>query len=245
MSYRGLQGRAGSCSPWCAARRSSPPATWESVLAPSRRASAKAGSASWSRAGAATRGLPAPAAWRRRERPARRISWSPPGAFHRRLPGQGRQEPEHAGPPPPGPRTDGAVDELLARRTCVRWSSTARTRHLAGRGRRARARAVPGRTRHGSRETAEYANVVLPIGTYAESDGTFTNHAGAAAFPAGGEAARAARGRVEALGRAARRRRRADSLRGAEAVSRRWPRNARRSMARLRRARDARTTAVG
>src|SRR5205814_2217743 len=28
------------------------------------------------------------------------------------------------------------------------------------------------------RETAEYANVVLPIGTYAESDGTFTNHAG-------------------------------------------------------------------
>jgi predicted molibdopterin-dependent oxidoreductase YjgC len=28
------------------------------------------------------------------------------------------------------------------------------------------------------RETAEYGNVVLPIGTHAEGDGTFTNHAG-------------------------------------------------------------------
>ena len=27
-------------------------------------------------------------------------------------------------------------------------------------------------------ESAQFANVVLPIGTHAESDGTFTNHAG-------------------------------------------------------------------
>jgi NADH-quinone oxidoreductase subunit G len=67
----------------------------------------------------------------------------------------------------------GSVRLLVLHRTdLVAWGDPARVRRALE-----RVPAVVVLDTHGS-ETAEYANLVLPIATYAEIDGTFTNHAG-------------------------------------------------------------------
>jgi NADH-quinone oxidoreductase subunit G len=67
----------------------------------------------------------------------------------------------------------GTVRLLVLHRTdLVAWGDAARVRRALE-----RVPTVVVLDTHGS-ETAEYANVVLPIATYAEIDGTFTNHAG-------------------------------------------------------------------
>jgi len=67
----------------------------------------------------------------------------------------------------------GTVRLLVLHRTdLVGWGDAARVRRALE-----RVPAVVVLDTHGS-ETAEYANLVLPIATYAECDGTFTNHAG-------------------------------------------------------------------
>jgi NADH-quinone oxidoreductase subunit G len=67
----------------------------------------------------------------------------------------------------------GTVRLLVLHRTdLVAWADAVRVRRALE-----RVPAVVVLDTHGS-ETAEYANVVLPIATYAEIDGTFTNHAG-------------------------------------------------------------------
>ena len=113
------------------------------------------------------------------------ISWSPPDAVPRRLPHQGRQEPQHAGSRAPGRR-----DRRRRRRAPARGRrgpapgarpAPLRPDGVEGRG-GARRRSSASRTSSCSTPIAarrsQFASVVLPIGTYAESDGTFTNHAG-------------------------------------------------------------------
>jgi len=107
------------------------------------------------------------------------ISWSPPGAFHDDFLVKADKNPNTQGLRLQGLAPDGAVDQLLAAadlRTLVLHRADLATWQGAG----AALERVPYLVVLDTdlRETAEYANVVLPIGTYAESDGTFTNHAG-------------------------------------------------------------------
>src|SRR5207248_1582712 len=107
------------------------------------------------------------------------ISWSPPGAFHDDFLVKADKNPNTHGLRLQGLAPDGAVDELLGAadlRTLVLHRADLATWQGAG----AALERVPYLVVLDTdlRETAEYANVVLPIGTYAESDGTFTNHAG-------------------------------------------------------------------
>jgi NADH-quinone oxidoreductase subunit G len=127
------------------------------------------------------------------------ISWSPPGAFHDDFLIRADKNPNTQGLRLQGVAL-GGVDELLAaaangqlkalvvlRADLTNWCDGARAR--------AGLENVPCLIvldTH-QRETAQFADTVLPIGTYAESDGTFTNHAGRvqrfwAAVPTPGEA---------------------------------------------------------
>jgi predicted molibdopterin-dependent oxidoreductase YjgC len=68
---------------------------------------------------------------------------------------------------------DGSVRVLLLHRAdLVAWGDASRARRALE-----RAPYVVVLDTHAS-ETAQYGNVVLPVATYAEGDGTFTNHAG-------------------------------------------------------------------
>src|SRR5207253_2710125 len=107
------------------------------------------------------------------------ISWSPPGAFHDDFLVKADKNPNTQGLRLQGLAPDGALDQLLAAadlRTLVLHRADLATWQGAG----AALERVPYLVVLDTdlRETAEYANVVLPIGTYAESDGTVTNHAG-------------------------------------------------------------------
>jgi NADH-quinone oxidoreductase subunit G len=113
------------------------------------------------------------------------IAWSPPDADHDDFLIKADKNPNTAGLVLQGLRPDGAVDELIAaagqgtlsalvlhRTDLTRWREPGAVRAALER--------VPCLvvvdTDH--RESAEYADTLLPIATYAESDGTFTNHAG-------------------------------------------------------------------
>ena len=113
------------------------------------------------------------------------VSWSPPGSTGDDFLIKADKNPNTNGLAMQGlATTPAAVDEVLAgveagrvkalvlvRTDLTRWVDTAR----AERALEAAPYVVVVDT--DGRPCAQYANVVLPIGTYAESDGTFTNHA--------------------------------------------------------------------
>ncbi|MFN8545648.1 MAG: molybdopterin-dependent oxidoreductase [Candidatus Binatia bacterium] len=128
------------------------------------------------------------------------VAWSPAGAFHDELLIRADKNPNTTGLVLQGLSPAGGVEDLLAAvdRREVRALLVHRT-DLASWGDAARVHAVlenvPGLIVLDSeaREVARFADIVLPIGTYAESEGTFTNHASRvqrfhAAVPAPGEA---------------------------------------------------------
>ena len=113
------------------------------------------------------------------------ISWSPPGAFHDDFLIKADKNPNSEGLRLQGLALDGEADALLAAAGRGELSALVlhRTDPIAWRDPEP-ARALLERVPclvvldTDQRETAEFADIVLPIGTYAESDGTFTNHAG-------------------------------------------------------------------
>src|SRR5207244_2259379 len=128
------------------------------------------------------------------------VSWSPPGAYHDDFLVKADKNPNTQGLRLQGIPVDGGPDELLAaagrgevqalvlhRTDLTAWRDAAAVAAILER--------VPyvivlDTDRH---ESAQFADVVLPVATYAESDGTFTNHAGRvqrfhAAVPPPGEA---------------------------------------------------------
>src|SRR5213083_2652675 len=180
MSYRDLQGEVRLTQPLVRGAEEFAPATWESALGAvaARLREGGAGIVVSAHApneevyllrhiGAAVNARVAG------------ISWSPPGAFHDDFLVKADKNPNTQGLRLQGLAPDGGVDELLAAadlRTLVLHRADLATWRGAG----AALERVPYLVVLDTdlRETAEYANVVLPIGTYAESDGTFTNHAG-------------------------------------------------------------------
>ena len=186
MSYRDLQGEGRLTQPLVRGAGEFAPATWESALGAvaSRLREGGAGIVVSAHApneevyllrhiGAAVNARVAG------------ISWSPPGAFHDDFLVKADKNPNTQGLRLQGLAPDGAVGELVAaagegtlrtlvlhRADLVAWRDAAAVRAALER--------VPYLVVLDTdfRATAEYANVVLPIGTYAESDGTFTNHAG-------------------------------------------------------------------
>ena len=113
------------------------------------------------------------------------ISWSPPAAFHDDFLIKADKNPNTAGLRLQGLAPGAAADELLAavgrgelrvlllhRTELTAWRDAGAMRGVLE---RVPCLVVLDTDR---RETAEFADIVLPIGTYAESDGTFTNHAG-------------------------------------------------------------------
>ena len=114
------------------------------------------------------------------------ISWSPPGAFHDDFLIKADKNPNTQGLVRQGLSTEPAAVErilqsveagtvkalVLVRTDLTRWVDEARARAALERVELLVVLDTDGRA------AAEYANVVLPIATYAESEGTFTNHAG-------------------------------------------------------------------
>jgi predicted molibdopterin-dependent oxidoreductase YjgC len=114
------------------------------------------------------------------------IAWSPPDAFHDDFLIKADKNPNTQGLLRQGLESEavgverliagvdaGTVKALVLVRTdLTRWIDEPRARQALER--------VPYLVVLDSNgcEAAQYANVVLPIGTYAEGDGTFTNHAG-------------------------------------------------------------------
>ena len=113
------------------------------------------------------------------------ISWSPPDADHDDLLIKADKNPNTQGLALQGVPLDGTVDELLAAASAGTLQALVlcRTDLTAWRD-AATVRAALEQVPYvvvldaDQRETAEYGTVVLPIGTHAEGDGTFTNHAG-------------------------------------------------------------------
>jgi NADH-quinone oxidoreductase subunit G len=112
------------------------------------------------------------------------ISWSPANAFHDDFLIKADKNPNTQGLRLQGVRL-GGIDELLAAAAGGQLKAlvvlrTDLTNWCDGPRARAALENVPCLIvldTH-QRETAQFADTVLPIGTYAESDGTFTNHAG-------------------------------------------------------------------
>ncbi len=112
------------------------------------------------------------------------ISWSPPGAYHDDFLIKGDKNPNTKGLELQGIAIDGSADDLL--RAAAEGRLQALVLHrcdlTAWKGDAARTalERVPYLVILDSdrRETMQFASVALPIATYAESDGTFTNHAG-------------------------------------------------------------------
>jgi NADH-quinone oxidoreductase subunit G len=132
--------------------------------------------------------------------PVAGIAWSPPDADHDDFLIKADKNPNTQGLRLQGLAPDGAVDEVLAAAGAGRLHALVlhRTDLTAWRD------AVAVRTAlervpclvvldSDQREAAEFADTVFPLATYAESEGTFTNHAGrvqrfSAAVPPPGEA---------------------------------------------------------
>jgi NADH-quinone oxidoreductase subunit G len=113
------------------------------------------------------------------------ISWSPPGASHDDFLIKADKNPNTAGLAFQGLAPDGAADALVA--AAGRGDLAALVVHRTdltawrdGGPVRAALERVPCLVVLDTdrRESAEFADTVLPIATYAESDGTFTNHLG-------------------------------------------------------------------
>jgi len=116
----------------------------------------------------------------------RGLSWSPPGAFHDDFLVKADKNPNTQGLVLQGLGTDVAgVEQLLAsveagtvktlvvvRADLTRWLDEARVRRALE-----QVEFLIVLDSDGC-EAAQYANVVLPLAAYTESDGTFTNHAG-------------------------------------------------------------------
>jgi NADH-quinone oxidoreductase subunit G len=114
------------------------------------------------------------------------ISWSPPDAFHDDFLIKADKNPNTQGLVRQGVSPDPtSVDAILraieagtttglilVRTDLTRWVAEARARAALERVATLVVLDTDGRP------SAEYANVVLPIATYAETEGTFTNHAG-------------------------------------------------------------------
>src|SRR5438552_1032123 len=113
------------------------------------------------------------------------ISWSPPGAFHDDFLVKADKNPNTSGLRLQGLGDAGAVDDLiqaaaagelralvLHRTDLTAWRDAAAVQAALE---RVPCLVVIDTDR---REVAAYADVVLPLATYAECDGTFTNHAG-------------------------------------------------------------------
>src|SRR5207249_3681306 len=113
------------------------------------------------------------------------ISWSPPGAFHDDFLVKADKNPNTSGLRLQGLGDAGAVDDLiraaaagelralvLHRTDLTAWRDAAVVQAALE---RVPCLVVIDTDR---REVAAYADVVLPLATYAECDGTFTNHAG-------------------------------------------------------------------
>jgi NADH-quinone oxidoreductase subunit G len=113
------------------------------------------------------------------------VAWSPPDASHDDFLIKADKNPNTRGLRLQGVALDGALDALLARAArgelaalvlhrvdLTAWCDAARAREALER--------VPCLVvlDTDQREAAQFADVVLPVGTYAEADGTFTNHAG-------------------------------------------------------------------
>jgi NADH-quinone oxidoreductase subunit G len=113
------------------------------------------------------------------------ISWSPPGAYHDDLLIKADKNPNTRGLVLQGVSLDGTTDGLLEAATAgtlqalvvhrsdlIAWCDAAQVRAALQR--------LPYLVVLDTeqREVVEFASVVLPVGTHAESDGTFTNHAG-------------------------------------------------------------------
>jgi NADH-quinone oxidoreductase subunit G len=112
------------------------------------------------------------------------ISWSPPDAYHDDFLIKADKNPNTKGLELQGITTGGSADDLL--RDAAEGRLQALVLHRCdlttwkGDAARAALETVPYLVVLDSdrRETTQFASVALPIGTYAESDGTFTNHAG-------------------------------------------------------------------
>jgi NADH dehydrogenase/NADH:ubiquinone oxidoreductase subunit G len=116
----------------------------------------------------------------------RGLSWSPPGAFHDEFLVKADKNPNTQGLVLQGLGTEAAgVEQLLAaveagtvktlvivRADLTRWLDEARVRRALE-----QVEFLIVLDSDGC-DAAQYANVVLPLATYTESDGTFTNHAG-------------------------------------------------------------------
>jgi NADH-quinone oxidoreductase subunit G len=113
------------------------------------------------------------------------VAWSPPGAYADDFLVKADRNPNTAGLRLQGLVPDGAVDALLAdaaagrlaalvlvRSDLTRWRDPAAVRPALER--------VPCLVVLDTeqREACQFADVILPLATYTESDGTFTNHAG-------------------------------------------------------------------
>src|SRR2546425_2846387 len=186
MSYRGLQGEGRLTQPLVRGAEEFAPATWESALG-AVAARLREGGAGvvvsaqapneevylLRRIGAAVNARVAG------------ISWSPPGAFHDDFLVKADKNPNTEGLRLQGLAPDGALDELLQAADAGRLVALVLHRaDLTAWGDAAAVRAALERVPclvvldADRREVSEYADVVLPIATYAESEGTFTNHAG-------------------------------------------------------------------
>jgi NADH-quinone oxidoreductase subunit G len=114
------------------------------------------------------------------------VSWSPPDASHDDLLIKADKNPNTRGLALQGVPLDGALEALLAATTAgtVQALVLCRADLLAACSDPAAARAALERVPYlvildtDRREQLEYGSVLLPIGTHAECDGTFTNHAG-------------------------------------------------------------------
>jgi NADH-quinone oxidoreductase subunit G len=113
------------------------------------------------------------------------IAWSPPDASHDAFLIKADKNPNTEGLRLQGLAPDGTAAALLA--AAGRGALRALVLHRVdltawrpGADTRAALERVPCLIvlDRGRRETVEFADIVLPIGTYAEADGTFTNHAG-------------------------------------------------------------------
>jgi NADH-quinone oxidoreductase subunit G len=125
------------------------------------------------------------------------IAWSPPGAFRDDFLIKADKNPNTEGLRLQGLAADGALDALLAapELQALVLHRTDLTAWRDGPAMRALLERVPCLVVLDSdhRECAQFADIVLPLGTHAESDGTFMNHAGRVqrfrvAFPPPGEA---------------------------------------------------------
>ncbi len=114
------------------------------------------------------------------------VSWSPPDAYHDDLLIKADKNPNTQGLVLQGVPLDGALEALLAATVAgtVQVLVLCRTDLLTAWRDPVSARAALERVPYlvvldtDRREMIEYASALLPVGTHAECDGTFTNHAG-------------------------------------------------------------------